>query len=293
MASSTRATKSWYAVRKHKRLLFPNLRKKNSMVSVIIINYNTFNLTSNCIRSVYKHTTTTNFEIILVDNASTECDAELFKKEFPVITLIRNPENLGFAKGNNLGIKHAKGEYILLLNSDTELLNDAIGIALKTLQDDRKGAVSVKLQHPDGRVQCQCQRFPSVTVTLLETLRLHKLLPKKLRGRLLLGSYFKHDTYIEPDVVWGTFFMFKRKVLDSMPGKMLDEKYFMYYEDIQWCLDIKNAGYKIAYQPEGAVMHIIGQSNAPKNEMIKSNKKDFLKRNYSSIKVMLLGLLGY
>lgn len=263
------------------------------MVSVIIINYNTFKLTSNCIRSVYKQTKTTDFEVILVDNASTECDAELFKKEFPGITFLKSPENVGFAKGNNLGIKRAKGEYILLLNSDTELLNDAIGIALRTLLDSRVGVVSVKLQHPDGRVQCQCQRFPSVALTLLETLRLHKLLPPKVRGRLLLGSYFRHDTYIEPDVVWGTFFMFKRKVLDSIPGKMLDEKYFMYYEDIQWCLDIKKAGYAIAYQPEGVVKHIIGQSMAPKNEMIEANKNDFLKRNYWRIKTAVLGLLGY
>ena len=264
------------------------------MVSIIILNYNTFKLTCNCIRSVYKHTIATNFEIIVVDNASAECDADLFKKEFPGITLIKSPRNVGFAKGNNLGINQAKGEYILLLNSDTELLNDAISIARETLQQDKKiGVVSVKLQHPDGKIQHQCQHFPSVYRTLLEMTRLHKLLPSALRGRLLLGSYFKHDAYIEPDIVWGTFFMLKKEITERLPGKKLDESYFMYYEDIQWCLDIKRAGYRVAYQPKGAVMHLIGQSNASKKEMIKKNKADFLKRNYNGLKVFLLKLFKY
>src|SRR5437763_942905 len=104
------------------------------MLSIIIINYNTFELTCNCIESVIQYTTTIPYEIILVDNASTECDAELFKKRFPQIKLVKNPENNGFAKGNNLGIKHAEGDAILLLNSDTYLkvnsdtyLKDIIG----------------------------------------------------------------------------------------------------------------------------------------------------------------------
>ena len=96
------------------------------MVSIVIINYNTFQLTCQCIQSVIDLTGQVTYEIILVDNASSECDASLFKEKFPSITLVKNPDNSGFAKGNNLGIQHALGDIILLLNSDTYLTEDAV-----------------------------------------------------------------------------------------------------------------------------------------------------------------------
>src|SRR4051794_40929468 len=102
-------------------------------VSVIIINYNTFSLTCKCIESIINKTSGIEFEIILVDNASTECDPDLFKKKFPFITLIKNKENSGFSRGNNTGIHSAKYEYILLLNSDTELVNNALFLACSRL----------------------------------------------------------------------------------------------------------------------------------------------------------------
>jgi len=263
-------------------------------VSIIIINYNTFQFTSKCIRSIYQHTKGLQFEIILVDNASRECDPLLFKQEFPGIVLIKNVENVGFAKGNNIGIGEAKGDVILLLNSDTELLNEAVSIAFKGLiQNETLAAVSVKLQNADGTVQYQCQRFPSVSLALLELLRLHKLLPQKTRAKVLLSTYFDHNSYVEPDSIWGTFFMFKRKILQHLPGKKLNDDYFMYFEDIQWCMDIKNLGYSIGYVPEGIVIHYMGKSNAPKNELMKKGLSSFLGKNYNPVKAFLLNALLY
>src|ERR1700761_7305700 len=102
-------------------------------LSIIIINYNTFQLTCNCIQSIYDKLTGVDFEIILVDNASVECDAHLFKAKFPNINLIISPTNTGFTGGNNLGVANATGEYLLLLNSDTELINNAPKICLDHL----------------------------------------------------------------------------------------------------------------------------------------------------------------
>src|SRR4051794_26006845 len=106
----------------------------NPEVSVIIINYNTFKLTADCVRSVIKETKEAIYEIILVDNASPDDSADELVRLFPQIFLVRSRINLGFAKGNNLGIAHARGEFILLLNSDTILVNDAISVALKKLR---------------------------------------------------------------------------------------------------------------------------------------------------------------
>src|ERR1700679_2214851 len=94
-------------------------------LSIIIINYNTFGLTCNCIQSIYDKLTDVEYEIVLVDNASVECDPNLFKEKFSGITLVINPVNTGFTGGNNTGIEYSKGEYLLLLNSDTELINNA------------------------------------------------------------------------------------------------------------------------------------------------------------------------
>ena len=111
-------------------------------ISVVIINYNTFELTSNCLRSIYRHTSEIEFEIVLVDNDSSECSPDLFLSEFPDIELVKSPINGGFAKGNNLGVERAKGRYIALLNSDTELLNNALKIVVDYFSTDSKNRCS-------------------------------------------------------------------------------------------------------------------------------------------------------
>ena len=160
-------------------------------VSIIIINYNTFELTCACIQSVLDKTLDINFELILVDNASVECDPGLFSQKFPSIKLIRSGTNLGFAGGNNLGIKVAKGEYILLLNSDTVLKNNAIKISCDRLKSSPGiGVLSCKLLYPDERVQPVAGRFPSLRRELRNLLRLNKGLSQEQRAEMFLGTEF-------------------------------------------------------------------------------------------------------
>src|SRR5579859_6527191 len=122
-------------------------------VSVIIVNYNTFALTCACVQSIIDNTKDLHYEIILVDNKSTEINPDEFVKKFRAIILIKSETNVGFAKGNNLGINRSSGKYILLLNSDTVLLNNAISCAMNFLErEPRVGVVSAKLVYPDGRV---------------------------------------------------------------------------------------------------------------------------------------------
>lgn len=259
-------------------------------LSIIIVNYNTFALTCRCIESVYAFTKGISFEIILVDNASTEVPADEFLKVFPKIVLIKRPVNEGFAKGNNRGIEASSGDVILLLNSDTELTSNAIGNACKKLRSlPEVGVITVKLVYPDGRVQHQCGRFPSLTLQVVELFRLQKLMTKERREKLLLGGFFDHQRDVYPDWIWGTFFMFKREVLISFPGGKLPETYFMYQEDLEWCYWISKTRYRIYYLASESVIHIFSGSsvnpvqNKAKKQNLENNLNHFLRTHYGSL----------
>lgn len=261
-------------------------------VSIIIINYNTFELTSRCLKSLYEHNNGFSFEIILVDNNSSECNPDLFLVEFPSIKLIKSKENVGFSKGNNLGICQATGEYILLLNSDTELLENSIKRSLDYAETlPSFGVLSCKLVYPDDQHQSVAQRFPSIRLRVIELFRIHKLLPKKRAGKLLLGAFFDHNENAEVDWVWGAFFLFRQSSLEVLTNKKLNDDYFMYYEDIQWCLDFKKKGLKIYYYAETKVLHKMGGSSANKTALMATNKELFMKNNYSTFKIEACNLL--
>lgn len=251
-------------------------------ISIIIINYNTFQLTNNCIKSVIEKTKGISYEIILVDNASTECDADEFKKLFPQINLIKSKENLGFSKGNNFGISQAKGEFVLLLNNDCELIENSILICYnELLRRKNVDVLACKLIYPNGKLQHNCQSFPSATKIWIEKLRLHKLFPKKFRSNYLKGFYWDYNSSGFPEWIWGTFFMFRKSVLNVLPQKKLDEDFFMYGEDMQWCWDFKNAKIKIGYTPKTTVIHISGSSKGNRKILVNKNHQLFLEKNYS------------
>lgn len=253
-------------------------------VSIVIVNYNTIALTRQCILSVFQFSSGFEFEIIVVDNASTEPGASELQKEFDKIILIKSSENIGFAGGNNLGIERACGEYVLLLNSDTYLIENTILKTMCFLQKHRNvGVVSAQLVYPDGRVQSVAQRFPSIKYQLIEILRLQKLLPRSVAGRLLLGAFFNHQSTTEADWVWGAYFMFPKSLLQQLPKQKLDDEYFMYWEDVQWCMDIKKLGYSIYYFADSKVVHIHEGSKGKKNELMVKNEDLFFRRNYSSL----------
>lgn len=263
------------------------------MISIIIINYNTFELTINCIQSIYDKTTDIDFEIILVDNASTKNNPDDFLRHFPDITLIKSNTNVGFAKGNNLGIEKAKGEKILLLNSDTLLKNNAIKYSADFLNKHANVAVvSSSLEYEDGQLQHTCQRFPSVKYGLCELLRIQKFLGKEKGGKLLMGSFFNHQDIAFPDWVWGTFFMFPRKLLKELAEQKLADIFFMYGEDIQWCMEFKKLGYKIGFEPKAKVIHLMGKSGAPKNQLMIDNHKIFMNLYYNVFQKIIIKLIN-
>ena len=255
-------------------------------VSVIIVNYNTFSLTCEAVKSIIEYTSGVTYEIIVVDNKSTECDPELFYKKFPAIKLVKNSENSGFAKGNNLGIEAACGETILLFNSDAACLNDALSLTYAALAaEPGLGLTTARLEYPDGRVQHSCGRFPSINLQLIELLRLQKLMSPQQRGQILQGAFFTYDKPLYPDWVWGTYYHLKREVLEKMPGGQLADDFFMYAEDLQWSYTVRKLGYTIKYVPEARVLHHFSQSTKKEKKlnqgnMILKNEDTFFRREY-------------
>jgi GT2 family glycosyltransferase len=260
------------------------------MISIIILNYNTFDLACQCIESIYEYTKNVDFEIIIVDNASTMDESDKFLELFPKIKLVKNTENRGFAGGCNDGIKVAKGDTILLLNSDTKLLNDAISITYDFLNTHPNvGIVTCRLENEDGSPQNNCYHFPSISKTLIELLRLQKFFPKSNFKKTLYGYFFDYDIIAYPDYIWGAFFMFPRKLLDIFPNQLLPETFWMYFEDMEWCWLARQAGYEVVFVPDGRVLHYGGKNHNPKAiKMMNDNFNQFLKLYYNKMHAWII-----
>lgn len=243
------------------------------IVSVIIINFNTYRVTSDCIRSVIQYTKGVSYEIILVDNASAECDPSQFLEEFPGITLIKSDKNGGFAYGNNLGIVKASGKYILLLNSDTLLKEDSISKSVEFISSREDiGVLGCRMIYEDGEVQISVRPFKSIKWELLNILKfIPYLMPYKKRARQMQGKYFRHDADMECDWVGGAFFLFPAKILQELPGRKLDDRFFMYGEDQLWCEQIRALGYKVYFFAGTTIVHLHSGSTKP-SKQIKTRK---------------------
>lgn len=236
------------------------------MITVCIVNYKTFEMTLNAIDSILKFETN-KVNIIVIDNGSGNLEKANFSKGLcdrgdntRDIIYINNSENMGFAKANNQAIRCSTDKFIALLNSDTELTTNAFTKAIDFLNKSPDvGVVSCHLITPDGKLDYGCKRgFPTPKASLFYFLKLSKLFKRQeLDGYHLahLDENLVHDV----DVVSGAFMVLRREVIDSVG--LLDERFFMYGEDIDWCYRIKEAGWRIVYNPElGDVIHYKGSS---------------------------------
>jgi len=210
-----------------------------------------------------------NYEIILVDNASTECDSQNFLTEFPQLRLVKSQTNGGFAYGNNLGIQIAKGEFILLLNSDTVLTENSAFKCLSYLKSIKGvGAGGCRMTFPGGTVQYTARKFKSIKWELLDLFRfIPTMMSYRKRSKLMLGKYFRCDENIDCDWISGAFFMFEKKMLDQLPQRKLDDRFFMYGEDQLWCEQIKNLGYGVVFYAETTIVHIGSGSTDIKKQL--------------------------
>ena len=236
------------------------------MVSIIVVHYNTFDLTKACIASCVKHVQSP-FEMILVDNGSEEKPLDELLIEFPDVKYIRSGGNIGFAKGNNLGIDEAKGEFILLLNSDCELTEDSVTKSMTQLKKiPDVGVLACSLIFPDGETQNNYQSFPSVKADLLEATRLFKLMNKERFATQYENRLLDNRKNHYCDWVWGAFFMFRKSDLELLKEKQLNASFFMYGEDMEWCWQFAKIGKRSYYFSETTVIHHMGKSNFGNND---------------------------
>lgn len=228
-------------------------------VTITVVSWNTRSLLRECLLSLASAARTLSVEIHVVDNASTDGSVDLVRNEFPDVHLFAGQENLGFARANNLSWAKATGRYWMLLNSDTRIVPGAID-RLVAFADahPRAGLVSAKLVNVDGTPQHCAQPAPSAGLVLLEASRLPRLLPARLRGRLLLGPHFEYDRPVRVGWTWGTALLARRETV-SQAGP-IDDRFFMYGEDLEWCLRVREYGWEVWFCPQAEVVHLGGQS---------------------------------
>ncbi|MBP2242344.1 GT2 family glycosyltransferase [Cytobacillus eiseniae] len=233
-------------------------------VSIIIVNYNTKKLTLDCIRSIYDSYSYSSIEIFLVDNNSTDGSLAAIKDKYKDIIIIANSENVGFSKANNQAINLSKGRYILLLNSDTIVKNGTIDVISRFMDENKEvGATGCKVLLPDGHLDQACHRgFPTPASSFYYLVGLDKRFPNKPRYNGYHLSHLNLDEVHEVDCLVGAFMMVRRETIEQVG--LLDEMYFMYGEDIDWCYRIKQAGWKIYYNPKTEIIHYKGASSRKK-----------------------------
>jgi len=216
-------------------------------VSIIILSWNTKQLLRNCLKSLKGMAV----EIIVVDNGSTDGSPAMVAKEFPQVKLIRNKKNLGFGAANNQGMKAAEGDYLLLLNSDTVVKDEApLKMATFLAKHPEAGAVGCRLLNSDGSLQPSAGPFPDLKVSVVMLFLEHWL-------KNLTRASFAKTT--EVDWVMGAALMVRREVVKK--AGWMDEGIFMYMDEVEWCYRIKKAGFKVFFYPEAEIIHLFGASS--------------------------------
>ncbi len=228
-------------------------------VSIIVVAWNVRKLLYDCLKSVYDETKGIEFEVIYVDNASEDGTVEMVQKEFPEARIIENDENKGFIKANNQGIEIANGRYVLLLNSDTIVLDNAIAKTIKFADEHpRTALVGCRVLNPDRTLQRTCSMYHSALNMLLSATYLYKIFPRsRFFGREQMTWWDFNDTR-EVEVVYGCFSLVRKEAIDQVG--LMDPTYFVYGDDPDWCYRFHKAGWKVMFTPEPVIIHYGGQN---------------------------------
>jgi len=240
-----------------------------SDLSIVIVNWNVRDLLRRCLHSIISSlqlpTSNLQIEVIVVDNASSDGSVAMVEEEFPQVRLIANSENVGFTVSNNQGIAVSRGRYVLLLNPDTEIVGDALTTMVEYMDDHPQvGALGPQLLNPDGSIQSSRRRFPTLATAFLESTILQQWFPDDavLRRYYILDR--PDDEVQELDWVTGACLLARREAIEE--AGLLDEGFFMYSEELDWCRRIKAQGWKMVYLPTAKVIHHGAQSS----EQVKS-----------------------
>ena len=266
-------------------------RETAPLLSIIVVTWNGKKYALECIASLKSQPSLLSIEIIVVDNGSTDGTPEAIRTEFPDVTLIENRANLGFAKANNIGMASSRGKYVCLVNSDVVIPPGCLEKMVEFMGVHPEiGVLGPKMVSPDGGIGASVMRLPTVWNTLCCALGMHKVFPRSaLLGGFSMDAY-SYDAVDNVEVLTGWFWMIPRKALQMVGG--LDEQFFMYGEDIDWCHRFLDAGWQVVFYPDAGALHYGAASSgeAPMRfyvEMRRANLQYFRKHHGR------LGVLGY
>jgi len=252
-------------------------------LSIAIVNWNTSGLLESCLDSIYRNMPPFEFEVIVVDNGSDDFYESRFRGRFPSVKFIRNNNNIGYAAGNNQAILAAKGEYILLLNPDTELLSGTLESLVKFMDEHTDAAAAgCRLVKPNGMVDRSVRSFPDPWAISADFLFLSRLFPKsRLFGRYRM-TWFNYDEDTEVDQPMGSCLILRGKAVKQIG--VMDEQFPIFFNDVDWCYRAKQAGWKIYFTCSAEVVHHGGASTRQiKKQMIHESHKsliDFYRKHY-------------
>lgn len=228
-------------------------------LSIIIVNWNTKELLRNCLKSVYAETDGMTFEVFVVDNGSTDASAEMVERQFPHATLLRNRDNVGFAKASNQAMRLGRGRHTLLLNSDMVLQGQALRRMVEFMEQyPEAGVVGCHLTNQEGILELSCRSFPTPSVAVFLNYPLGRILPPERTFRGYLLSDWDHASIREVDWVTGACLLARRESIKDVG--LLDEDYFMFAEDLDWCYRMKLSKWKVFYLPSATGVHVKGAS---------------------------------
>ncbi len=229
-------------------------------LSIIVVNWNTRDLLAACLSAVELTVKQISYEVIVIDNHSNDGSQDMVRGQFPTVKLIANTDNAGFAKANNQGITISDGRYVLLLNSDAFVKENTLDRMVAFMDEHADaGMAGCKLLYEDGRLQPSCATFPTLATEFYIAVGLDKLFPKsQIFGKYLMTDW-DYSTLREVDVIMGAFMMVRKSVIEQVG--MMDESFFMYSEEVDWCYRFKAAGWKVYFTPEVETVHIWGGSS--------------------------------
>ncbi|TSC95425.1 MAG: glycosyltransferase [Parcubacteria group bacterium Athens1014_10] len=233
-------------------------------LSIIILNYKQKGLVKNCLKNIETFGLELNYEIIVVDNNSKDGCEEMIKKNFHRVKIIASKKNLGYAEGNNLGIKEVKGDYFLILNPDITVLAGSIEKMFQFMEDNKDcGICGPKLLNPDQSIQISCCRFPKWHTPILRRTFLGRFkFAQKELSRYLMADYSRKEIK-EVDWLLGASLLIRKSAAEKVG--LMDERYFLYFEDIDWCRRFRQAGYKVYYLPPAEMIHFHQRLSAQKS----------------------------
>lgn len=226
-------------------------------ISIIVVNWNVKDLLRSCLDSIQVGGLPV--EVIVVDSASTDGSPEMIREHFPGVKLIEPGENVGFTRGNNIGIQASRGRFIFLLNPDTEIVGNAIDLMAAYMADHPQvGVIGPQLLNDDGTVQSSRRHFPTIWTAIFESTWLQPFAPRRILDRYYVRDHSDDET-LSIDWVQGAAIFARREVFDQVG--LLDEGFFMYSEEMDWQRRVKTAGWEVVYYPEAQVIHYSGKSS--------------------------------